>query len=190
MSSLHEGPQTSHNDPKSLKKLYSSGQNMRKTPPRRRQTSWSLKTKRVLSLAEVRKRGRFQRICSRATESGAGADRHEQPCSPPWLVVRLCPPEFSPVFFVFGSFCCILFSLCRRQLRYVAYSVTPVFALTLDISISLWKGSVPKEIFWRHFFGETLAAFMWAMFFVKAGWVREEFVSDDPCRFTKPPAFG
>ena len=55
----------------------------------------------------------------------------------------------------------------RVPLSYVAYSVTPVFALTLDISISLWKGSVPKEIFWRHFFFFFFSAFMWSMFFIK-----------------------
>jgi len=50
---------------------------------------------------------------------------------------------------------------------YVAYSMTPAFAMTTDISTSLWKGGVPKEIFWRHFFGELLSNAMWCMFFIK-----------------------
>ena len=123
MSSLHEGPQISHNDPKSLKKLYPSGQNMRKTPPRRRQTFWSLKTKRVLSLAEVRKRGRFQRICSRATEGGTGADCHEQPCSP---LVTCCQVLSSGVFSCF--FCVWVILLHFAQFVQTPTQVCCVFS--------------------------------------------------------------
>lgn len=83
----------------------------------------SLKTKRVLSLAEVRKRGRFQRICSRATEGGAGADCHEQPCSP---LVTCCQALSSGVFSCF--FCVWVILLHFAQFVQTPTQVCCVFS--------------------------------------------------------------